>query len=122
MLRPQAHEPRRAEVPVQGLRLRLQMEQMLRGPIAFVLGASGGIGSAIVRRLAECGAAVVIGYHRSESAALDLLASLPGSNHIVVQAAVTDSAGLADLAMRIGERYGCLDLLVNCAGTTRFVP
>ncbi|TAM98061.1 MAG: SDR family oxidoreductase [Rhizobiaceae bacterium] len=98
------------------------MAGILDGRVALVTGATGGIGSAIARRLAETGAAVVVGYHSSENAAVRLLSSLPRGNHIVAEASVADSVGLAGLAERIGKQYGRLDLLVNCAGTTRFVP
>jgi 3-oxoacyl-[acyl-carrier protein] reductase len=98
------------------------MNGALHGRVALVTGAGGGIGSAIARRLAEAGAAVIVGYHSSEDAAASLLSSLPDGEHIIAEASVTDSAGLADLAAHIKERYGRLDLLINCAGTTRFVP
>ena len=35
---------------------------------------------------------------------------------------MTDSAALAKLAAEIAGRYGVCDVLVNCAGVTRFVP
>ncbi len=38
-----------------------------------------------------------------------------------MQAAVTDSSSLARLAADIEQRYGRCDIVVNCAGTTRFV-
>jgi len=35
---------------------------------------------------------------------------------------MTDSAILGELAAEVDRRYGRCDILVNCAGTTRFVP
>ena len=35
---------------------------------------------------------------------------------------VEDSAGLSDLAAKVNQKYGRLDLLVNNAGATRLVP
>jgi 3-oxoacyl-[acyl-carrier protein] reductase len=41
------------------------MASSLDGKVALVTGATGGIGSQIVRRLAEEGASMIIGYNRS---------------------------------------------------------
>jgi len=97
----------------------------LAGRVAIVTGATGGIGSAICRRLAENGAAVVAGFRRDENAARTLVSSLcdaPAERHSAIQADVTDSAALGRFAAQIADRYGRADVLVNCAGTTRFVP
>ena len=98
------------------------MTGTLAGKIALVTGATGGIGSQIVRRLAEEGASVVVGYNSSLEAAKELASSVSSGNHLVAEAAVTDSRRLAHLAGQIEERFGRLDILVNCAGITRFVP
>src|SRR5260370_31220124 len=65
---------------------------------------------------------VVVGYHRSAEAAAKLAAALPGTGHCAQHAPVRDSAALTAAAAAVGERYGRCDALVNCAGTTRFVP
>ena len=41
--------------------------------------------------------------------------------HAALKAPVTDSAALEALAAEVARRCGRCDLLVNCAGTTRFV-
>lgn len=96
----------------------------LRGQVAVVIGGAGGIGEAICRGLAEAGCAVVVGYNQSEGPAAALARELPpaGLPHAALKAPVTDSAGLSALADEVQRRYGRCDLLVNCAGTTRFVP
>ncbi|MFT3904950.1 MAG: SDR family oxidoreductase [Steroidobacteraceae bacterium] len=91
-------------------------------PVALITGGAGGIGECICRGLAGAGFRIVVGYNRSADAAERLAAELPGSGHVALQAPVTDSAGLAHMAGQIGTRLGRLDVLVNCAGTTRFVP
>lgn len=90
--------------------------------VALVTGGAGGIGSAICRLLAAAEMQVIVGYNRSADAARAVAEGLPGKGHVALAAPVTDSAGLAALAAEIGTRYGRCDILVNCAGMTRFVP
>lgn len=91
-------------------------------PVAVVTGGAGGIGSPICIGLAQAGFQVVVGYNRSADAAQKLAAELPGAGHSALAAPVTNSAGLKQLAVDVQARYGRCDVLVNCAGTTRFVP
>ena len=90
-------------------------------PVAVVTGGTGGIGAAICNRLAAAGFAVAVGYHRSADAAQTLAASLPGPGHLAVSTPVTDSAALRVMAATLTTQHGRCDVLVNCAGTTRFV-
>ncbi|HEY3808677.1 MAG TPA: SDR family oxidoreductase [Steroidobacteraceae bacterium] len=90
-------------------------------PVALVTGATGGLGAAIARALAVAGFNVAVGYHRSAEAAARLAGDLTGEGHFCVPASVTDSAALRRTAVQIEERCGRCDVLVNCAGTTRFV-
>lgn len=99
----------------------------LFGQVAIVTGGAGGLGSAICRALANEGATVVVGYHRSQEKALALVAELMDTasaapEHLALATPVTESAALKVLADEIERRVGRLDILVNCAGTTRFVP
>ncbi len=91
-------------------------------PVAMVTGGAGGIGSAICRSLAEARLSVVVGYNRSAHTAHQLALSLPGRGHSARFCPVTASDALGALARSIGADYGRCDVLVNCAGTTRFVP
>jgi NAD(P)-dependent dehydrogenase (short-subunit alcohol dehydrogenase family) len=97
-------------------------EAPLSGRVAVVTGATGGLGSAICRSLAGAGANVVVGFRQSEAAARSLVESLPGSDHSWKHADVTAPTSLARLADALTDRYGTVDVLVNGAGTTRFVP
>jgi 3-oxoacyl-[acyl-carrier protein] reductase len=89
----------------------------LTGRTAFVTGASGGIGGAIARALAEQGAEVALG--GTKQAALESLAGeLAGKGHVVVadisDRAKTDAA-FAEAEAALG---GKIDILVNNAGIT----
>jgi 3-oxoacyl-[acyl-carrier protein] reductase len=90
--------------------------------VAVVTGGAGSIGTVICGALAREGMRVVIGYNRSADKARALAAKLPGEGHAALAAPVTDSGALATLAAEIDGRYGFCDVLVNCAGVTRFVP
>jgi 3-oxoacyl-[acyl-carrier protein] reductase len=93
--------------------------------VALVTGGAGGLGSAICHALANEGASVIVGFNESSDKAnalsSNLNAALDTQHHVALAAPVTESAALAILAKEIKARYGRLDILVNCAGTTRFV-
>ena len=89
---------------------------------AVVTGGTGGIGSAIVRRLASDGMTLVVGYHSRAERAQALVAQLPRSGHRAARIAVEDPESLTALASELEAGPGALDLLVNCAGVTRPVP
>jgi 3-oxoacyl-[acyl-carrier protein] reductase len=91
-------------------------------PVAVITGGTGGIGAATAKALAAAGFCVAVGFRRSAAAAESLAVGLPGTEHIAVDARVNDSMALRAMAAVIGERYARCDVLVNCAGTTRFVP
>ncbi|WP_369143583.1 SDR family NAD(P)-dependent oxidoreductase [Streptomyces sp. R44] len=88
--------------------------------VALVTGSSSGIGAAVARRLADAGYRIVVNSGRSVEAGEALAAELPDA--VYVRADVSDEAQAAGLVAAAVEAYGRLDLLVNCAGTTRFIP
>ncbi|MEZ8822955.1 SDR family NAD(P)-dependent oxidoreductase [Vibrio amylolyticus] len=89
--------------------------------LALVTGGSGGIGAAICRKLAQSGYRVVFTYNSNESAAQTILDTLEGSGHAMYQLNVEDSSAIGALAEQVKESSASLDLLVNCAGMTKFV-
>lgn len=95
----------------------------LNGQVAVVTGGAGGLGAAICHGLAEAGCSVVVGYNSSEGPARTLADALPAAAlpHAALKAPVTDTPALVALAREVQSRYGRCDILVNCAGTTRFV-
>ncbi len=95
---------------------------LMKGKVAVVTGAGGGIGSAISLRLAQAGANVILTYRQSKDKTEAVAQSLPGEGHLVIKASVNDSKALTGLAEQITGQYGTVDLLVNNAGITRPVP
>lgn len=90
--------------------------------VALVTGGGGGIGSAICRGLATAGYRVIVNYRSNLEKAQATLDSLDGDGHLLVQATITESEELAEMAAAVSEKYGKLDLLVNNAGITTPVP
>jgi 3-oxoacyl-[acyl-carrier protein] reductase len=97
-------------------------QRPLDGQVMLAVGGAGGIGSAICRAYADAGARVLVGYHSNAAAGEEALASLPGEGHEALQIEAEDSAALAALASDIEARHGRLDVLINLAGYTQFVP
>ncbi|MBC9030948.1 SDR family oxidoreductase [Sphingomonas sp. JC676] len=85
--------------------------------VAIVTGATGGIGSAICRRLAEAGNRVVINYRRDRGKAEALAASLNADAHraIAVEADIATAEGAAQLYEAAVRAFGGVDILVNNA-------
>jgi len=92
----------------------------LEGQVAIVTGGGRGIGLATAKRLAEEGAAIMIG---EIDAALGASAveELKGEGHTVacVQCDVTDPGQAAHLVEETMAQLGGLNILVNNAGITR---
>ncbi|OGV68472.1 MAG: hypothetical protein A3K19_10205 [Lentisphaerae bacterium RIFOXYB12_FULL_65_16] len=86
--------------------------------MALVTGASGGIGRAISRRLAEAGATVVLHYHANEAAANELAQELAsrGATVQVWPADLADTEACKSMVAGVIAKFGRLDILVNNAG------
>lgn len=90
----------------------------LKGKTAIVTGGSRGIGRAIVVKLAEAGANVVINYLTNKPAAERLLAEVEsyGVKGMVYQADVSDKKQVDDMVFDTITRFERIDILVNNAG------
>jgi 3-oxoacyl-[acyl-carrier protein] reductase len=89
----------------------------LTGKTALVTGASGGIGSAIVRALHQQGATVSLTATRRE--VLEQLAGSLGSRAYVLPCNLADKDAVEQLVPKCEELMGQLDILVSNAGITR---
>jgi NAD(P)-dependent dehydrogenase (short-subunit alcohol dehydrogenase family) len=89
----------------------------LQGRVAVVTGGARGTGLGIVRRLAEAGAAVVIG-DGDEQAAREAAETLPpaGGEILGMKLDVDDEPSVTGFAERVVGELGRVDLWVNNAG------
>jgi NAD(P)-dependent dehydrogenase (short-subunit alcohol dehydrogenase family) len=87
-------------------------------PVHIVLGASGGIGSALSRRLAQDGARLLLA-GRNEGG-LNALAGELGAEHRVIDATRCDD--VAACVEQAAEHFGRLDGIANCVGSLLLKP
>ncbi|MBQ8966421.1 3-oxoacyl-ACP reductase FabG [Ruminococcus sp.] len=86
---------------------------------ALVTGGSGGIGSAVCRRLAQAGYLTAIGFNRGRSAAEALASELreQGLTAEAVFCDIGDPVSIAECLEKTEKILGQIELLVNNAGT-----
>jgi 3-oxoacyl-[acyl-carrier protein] reductase len=82
----------------------------------LVTGGSRGIGRVIARAFAERGDRVAVHYGASREQADEVLASLPGDGHVLVQADMADADAVGAMVDSAASALGRLDVLVNNAG------
>ncbi len=99
------------------------MDFALSGRACVISGASRGIGAATARALADEDAAVLLVGRREESllAVADECRAAGARAEVLVKDVTDADAGEAVLAA-CTERFGCLDVLVNNAGTSEVKP
>jgi NAD(P)-dependent dehydrogenase (short-subunit alcohol dehydrogenase family) len=88
----------------------------LRGKVAVVTGAAGGIGLALCEAFAAAGAHVVMA--DVDPARLDAAAALLDADVLAVPTDVSREEDVHALAERARERFGGVDILCNNAGVT----
>jgi 3-oxoacyl-[acyl-carrier protein] reductase len=90
-------------------------------PVVLVTGAGGGIGRAVVRRFARDGARLVLAELRADGVERALgeaggAETLPWAGDLAIEPEVKE------LFRQVMERFGRLDVAVNCAGVLRTTP
>ena len=87
----------------------------MQDKVVVVVGATGGIGSAVARKLADAGATLVLAAR--DSSKLDALASeLSRTEVLCVPTDITDLQQVETLMQTTVEHFGQIDALINAAG------
>lgn len=96
----------------------------LQGKAAIITGGGTGVGRACALAFAAQGCDVAVNYSRSADAAAETVAAAEklGARAIALQGDVADDADCRRMVDDAVSAFGRLDVLVNSAGTTVFVP
>jgi NAD(P)-dependent dehydrogenase (short-subunit alcohol dehydrogenase family) len=91
----------------------------LSGRVAFITGASGGLGAQFARTLSRAGAAVVLAARRTEKLK-ELRAQIEGEggDAHVVELDVTDLGSIRAAVARAETEVGSIDILINNSGVS----
>ena len=95
-----------------------------RQRVAIVTGGSGGIGSAVARRLAAEGTAVVVHYAGRAAAAEKLAAEITasGGSALALPGDVAEPEQMTELFDEVERRFDGIDVVVNTAGIMLLAP
>ena len=96
----------------------------LKGGTVLVTGGGTGIGRAVALACGRQGANVAVNYHRSRQEAERTVRDLQALEvqAFAVQADVSRDREVRAMVAEVMDRFGSLEVLVNNAGTTDFVP
>lgn len=96
----------------------------LQHKTAIITGGGTGVGRATALALGRLGCHVAIVYSRSKSEAEETAreVTLLGVRCVAIQADVADDAAVRQMVSTVAADFGRIDVLVNCAGTTEFIP
>ena len=96
----------------------------LAGRVAFVTGASSGLGRSLAFALAHAGAHVAVGYRRDMAAAETVCAGIAATGVRAAPIALdqSDPASVDAAVTEVVRVLGGLDVLVNCAAWSTDVP
>ena len=96
----------------------------LQGKVALVTGGGTGVGRATSLLLASKGCDIVVNYSRSEDEAAATAAEVKklGQRAIAIRTDIADETAVQSMFEAIDQEFEALDILVNNAAITRFVP
>lgn len=94
---------------------------MLKGKVAIVTGASGGIGRAIALAYAKEGASIAVHYHGNEEKAQIVKKEIEdiGGTAGIYACDIADFDECGAMIKAVKKRFGRIDILVNNAGITK---
>ena len=87
--------------------------------VAWITGASRGIGRAITLRLSEAGFIIVASARASNADAVVDKINAEGGKAVALSLDVTDAVSIPNIAKEAVEQFGRIDVLVNNAGIVR---
>jgi 3-oxoacyl-[acyl-carrier protein] reductase len=94
--------------------------------VCMVTGAASGIGAATALRFASAGWTVAIGNFddstREAALAVEAKCRQLGADTLIVDADVGSDAACVAAVNAVASKWQRIDALINCAGTTRFIP
>jgi 3-oxoacyl-[acyl-carrier protein] reductase len=95
---------------------------LLQNKTAIVTGGGSGIGKAIATLFHQQGANVVVA-DLDLTAATQTASDMAGGNGLALRTDVAEEASVMDLIAKTRDRFGSIDILVNCAGVPQtFIP
>ena len=91
---------------------------------ALITGGSSGVGAAVAIKLAKLGVNVAVNYNSSQTGAEAVVDRViqEGVQGIALQGDVSQEKDCRRMVSETIEKFGRLDILINNAGTTTFVP
>ena len=92
--------------------------------VAIITGGGTGVGRATALQLAGLGYGVAVVYSRSRAGAEGTVAEigLVGGRAVAIKADVAVDAECTAMVEQVMAEFGRVDVLINCAGTTAFIP